>query len=162
MHQESTWPRQCARRWAVFVLGCADAHFTCTDMEDPWACECKVGRSPASNVLAAFAAHAVGHHKPMRHGGTLAMSSTSLARGISGRTSTALPVSSTPCTAKTHCKDVLCKVDSNGYDCHDFPSQNKLMKRFASPSWHFVAARRNPNGSRLPWDGEVPFIRSAS
>jgi hypothetical protein len=34
-----------------------------------------------------------------------------------------------------------------------------LMKRFASPSWHSVAARRNPDGARLAWDGEVPFIR---
>ena len=33
------------------------------------------------------------------------------------------------------------------------------MKRFASPSWHFVAVYRNPEGSRLAWDGEVPYIR---
>ena len=33
------------------------------------------------------------------------------------------------------------------------------MKRFASPSWHVVAVNRNPDGARLAWDGEVPFIR---
>jgi hypothetical protein len=34
-----------------------------------------------------------------------------------------------------------------------------LMKSFASPTWHFVAALRNPQKLRLVWDGEVPFIR---
>lgn len=58
-----------------------------------------------------------------------------------------------------HSKDVLRQIDSYGYDSHDFPSQSKLMKRFASPSWHFVAVNRNPHRARLAWDGEVPFIR---
>ena len=25
-----------------------------------------------------------------------------------------------------HCKDVLCKVDSNRYDCHDFHSKKQV------------------------------------
>ena len=58
-----------------------------------------------------------------------------------------------------HGKDVLGEVDSYGYDSDDFPSRGKLMKRFASPSWHLVAVNRNPHGARLAWDGEVPFIR---
>jgi hypothetical protein len=36
------------------------------------------------------------------------------------------------------------------------------MKSVTSASWHFVAARRNPDGARLAWDGEVPFIRQVS
>jgi len=36
------------------------------------------------------------------------------------------------------------------------------MKSFASPSWHSVAVNRNPDGVRLAWDGEVPFIRYAA
>jgi hypothetical protein len=35
----------------------------------------------------------------------------------------------------------------------------RRAKRFASPSWHLVALNRNPDGVRLAWDGEVPFIR---
>jgi hypothetical protein len=59
-----------------------------------------------------------------------------------------------------HGKDVLCKVDSNSYDSHDFPFQySELMKSLTSPSWHLVAVNRNPIGARLAWDGEVPFIR---
>jgi hypothetical protein len=55
----------------------------------------------------------------------------------------------------------LCKVGSYRYDCHDFPFQSKveLMKRFASPSWHFVDVNRKPQGLWLAWDGEVTFIR---
>lgn len=45
------------------------------------------------------------------------------------------------------------------YDSHDFSSQSKLMKKFASPSWYLVAVNRNPDGTRLAWDGEVSFIR---
>jgi hypothetical protein len=65
-------------------------------------------------------------------------------------------------------KDVLGGVDSNGYDSHDFLFQlaSELMtmklprtKRFASPSWHSGAVNRNPDGTRLAWDGEVPYIR---
>jgi hypothetical protein len=37
--------------------------------------------------------------------------------------------------------------------------QVELMKSLTSASWHFVAARRNPIGARLAWDGEVLFIR---
>jgi hypothetical protein len=33
------------------------------------------------------------------------------------------------------------------------------MKSSTSPSWHSVAVNRNPHGSWLAWDGEVPFIR---
>jgi hypothetical protein len=60
-----------------------------------------------------------------------------------------------------HGKYILCKVDSNAYDSHDFPFQktSELMKRFASPSWHLVAVNRNPYVTWLAWDGEVPFIR---
>jgi hypothetical protein len=60
-----------------------------------------------------------------------------------------------------HRNGVLCKVDSNRYDCHDFPfhSIGELVKRFVSPSWHCVADNRSPYGSRLAWDGEVPLIR---
>jgi hypothetical protein len=45
----------------------------------------------------------------------------------------------------------------NGIDVPKWKCE--FMKRFASPSWRFVADNRNPNGSRLAGDGEVPFIR---
>jgi len=92
---------------------------------------------------------------PIRQRGKLAMNSSSLARATSGAHQCRLA-----CLVHTmHSKDVLRQIDSYGYDSHDFPSQSKLMKRFASPSWHFVAVNRNPHRARLAWDGEVPFIR---
>jgi hypothetical protein len=35
----------------------------------------------------------------------------------------------------------------------------RRAKRFASLSWHFVAVNRSSDGTRLAWDGVVPFIR---
>jgi hypothetical protein len=37
--------------------------------------------------------------------------------------------------------------------------QVQLMKSLTSPSWYFIAVIRNPLGSRLAWNGEVPLIR---
>lgn len=131
--------------------------------------------------LAAFAAHAVGHHEhgrhhvhglaelgklpahwwapvqaslPIRQVGNCAVSSISLPRGTSGRTRAGLPVSSTPCTAKTFfAKSIPLRLP-----CRPFTEKCELMNRFASPSWHCIAVNRNPDSARLAWDGKVPFI----
>ena len=59
-----------------------------------------------------------------------------------------------------HSKIVLCQIDANGYDNHDFPSSGELMmKCLTSPSWHAVAENRKSQDARLAGDGEVPFIR---
>jgi hypothetical protein len=50
-----------------------------------------------------------------------------------------------------HRKGVLCQTNANSYDNHNFPfpSTSEFLKRFASASWHLVAARRNPQKFRL-------------
>ena len=59
-----------------------------------------------------------------------------------------------------HRKNALCQINSNRYDCLIFPSgKNKLMNRFASPLWRFMADNRNPYESRLTWGEEIHFIR---
>ena len=58
-----------------------------------------------------------------------------------------------------HGEDVLGKIDSNGNNRHEVLLMKELMKRLTSPSWHPVAANRNPYGKRLTRDAEVPFIR---
>jgi hypothetical protein len=92
-----------------------------------------------------------------RQGGKLPISSSSLARGTSGRTSTGLPNSSTPCTAMAFFARSIPTVTIAPIS--PFRRTSELMKRSASPSWHCVADNRNPYGSRLAWDGEVPFVR---
>ena len=52
-------------------------------------------------------------------------------------------------------KHVLGEIDADRDNSHGLPLSSELM-RFATPSWHSVAVRRN---ARLAWDGEVPFIR---
>jgi hypothetical protein len=49
----------------------------------------------------------------------------------------------------------LGKIDTDVENSHGLPLPSELM-RFATPSWHFAAVRRN---ARLARDGEVPFIR---
>ena len=59
-----------------------------------------------------------------------------------------------------HGKDVLCQIDSYGYDSDDFPSHSKLMKRFTSPSWHLVAVKRVLTGRGLLGTGKsLSFVR---
>ncbi len=100
---------------------------------------------------------------PMRQGDRLAISPNNLARGTSGRTSIGLPVLSTQCTAKTFfarsIPTVTIVMTSPSSKSELMTMKLRRAKRFASPSWHLVALNRNPDGVRLAWDGEVPFIR---
>ena len=69
---------------------------------------------------------------PIKHGGKLAISSSSLLRFTSGFTSSGFPDAPTPCTAKTFLARSIPTVTID----MDFPSLNKLMKSLTAPSWH--------------------------
>lgn len=86
------------------------------------------------------------------------MSSSRLAHGILGRTNTALPVASTPCTAKTFLARSIPMV-TMAVMTPPFHKTSESMKNSTFPSWHSVAENREPHGVRLVRDGEVPFIR---
>ena len=90
---------------------------------------------------------------PIQARGKVAMSSSRLPRATLGRTRAGLPAASTP-----YGKDVLCQVDSYGYDGHGLPLPMKqaLDERLHFPSWHFDAVLRK---YALRLGREVPFIR---
>lgn len=91
---------------------------------------------------------------PMRQGGSFAISSSSLARDTSGRTSVDFPAAFTPCTAKTFLARSIPTVTIVMIS----PSVT-LMKRIHFPSCHLTAIQRKYCCTWHARDGEVPFIR---
>jgi hypothetical protein len=97
---------------------------------------------------------------PMRQGGRLAMSSSSWRVVLQVAPARAYPVHPRRAPQRRSLQGRFQPFTI----AMTSPSRktSELMKRFASPSWHFVADNCNPCGSRLAWDGDVPFIRLAS
>lgn len=91
---------------------------------------------------------------PIRHGGRLAMSSSSLSRATLGRTSAGLPDASTPCTAKTFLARSMPTVTM----LMDFPfhKTSVLMRGCTSHRGTLMPYCAMARAAR---DGEVPFIR---
>ena len=88
---------------------------------------------------------------PITHGGSVATSSSSLARGTVGRRSSGLPA----LVDAVNGKNILGEIDTNGQNRHGLPLPDELMR-----------VRTSHRGTQLPVaamrlvrDGEVPFIR---
>ena len=87
---------------------------------------------------------------PIRHGGSCAISDSKSARDTFGFTSAGLPLSSTPCTAKTF----LARSIPTVIMLINFPFRG-VDEMSEIPSWHLLPfAETSPQ----PRGGEVPFI----
>lgn len=92
---------------------------------------------------------------PMRHGGSAAMNSSSLARATLGRQSTGLPVASTPCSAKTFFARSIPMVTMAVME-FPFRQTSELMRDRTSPR---CACMPYAATVRFTWDVEVHSIR---